>query len=58
MKKIIFILIFIMIFTLKPVCAEVNSEQAPLNMRLMEYDDYQKISPTNIKSLKIIRYTE
>ena len=58
MKKIIFILIFAVIFTINSVCAETDFEQTLNNIRLMDYGDYKNISLKNIKSLKIIRYTE
>lgn len=39
-------------------CIYANDEQNFKNLPLFEYQDYQKIYPENIKSLKIIRYTE
>ena len=55
MKKLIFILILTILFPLSIVYAEnkIAHEQYLLN-----YKEYKNITPDNIKSLKIIRYTE
>ncbi len=55
MKKVIFILILTILFPLSIVYAEnkIAHEQ-----HLLSYKEYKNITPDNIKSLKIIRYTE
>ena len=55
MKKLIFILILTFLFPLSSVYADSKIEH---EQHLLSYKDYKNITPDNIKSLKIIRYTE
>ena len=58
MKKTVFALFFMLIFAGGCVNANTNNAPAPEKKSLMEYQDYAKINPEKITSLRIIRYTE
>ncbi|MBQ3311296.1 hypothetical protein IJG72_04390 [bacterium] len=58
MKKLIFILTLATICVFKCMYVNANTGQNLQNLRLFEYSDYKNFTLENIKSLKIIRYTE
>ena len=58
MKKFVYILVLSAFLASQYLCAEANNEQSLKSIRLLDCKEYQNIKPENIKSLKIIRYTE
>lgn len=58
MKKFVYILILSIIFAFQYMYAEANIEQSLKTIRLLDLKEYQNLTPENIKSLKIIKYTE
>ena len=61
MKKVFFILAVTTIFSLQGLCA--NSPKSPAKkysqaVHLLDCEEYKNLTSQNIKSLKIIRYTE
>ena len=57
MKKI-FLVLFLMVISANCMFAKTEAPQVLKHTRLFDYNDYNKITPENVKSLKIIRYTE
>ena len=58
MKKLAFIIILSIIFGFQYLYAEANVEQSLKTIRLLDFKEYKNLTLDNIKSLKIIRYTE
>ena len=47
-----------MVISANCMFAKTEAPQVLKHTRLFDYNDYNKITPENVKSLKIIRYTE
>ena len=58
MKKFAYILILSIIFACQYLYAEANVEQSLKTIRLLDFKEYKNLTLDNIKSLKIIRYSE